>query len=36
MKLLVEQMNYVDYITEERDGKKSIVYCGPFLVWRIA
>lgn len=31
MKLLVEQISDVQYITEERDGKKSLYICGPFL-----
>ena len=31
MKLIQEEIEHVDYITEERDGKKSMYITGPFL-----
>ena len=31
MKLIKEEISDVQYLTEERDGKKSLYIVGPFL-----
>ena len=32
MKLLKEEIEHIDYITEESNGKKSLYITGPFLL----